>query len=252
MKILLSPAKLMSMEAKGRWNKSTSPQFLSQSEILMDKLKTMSAEELRKLMSISTNLAELNVERNLKWSPKPLPEQTNKAIFSFTGEVYKGLEAETLSEYAQDYLNNNLIILSGLYGVLRPCDEIQFYRLEMGSKLKIENTKNLYEFWKDTLTPYLNSLLQENEILLNLSSAEYSKVLDFKNLKAKKIEVDFKEFKNGELKNIMVYFKHARGKMAKYCAENNIDNLEDLKSFNEDNYTFDDELSTENKLVFVR
>ncbi|MDX9704589.1 MAG: peroxide stress protein YaaA [Weeksellaceae bacterium] len=252
MKILLSPAKLMSLDSKGKWNKSTSPKFLSQAEVIMEKLQTLKPKDLEKLMSISPALAELNVERNLNWKPKTTTKESSPALFAFTGEVYKGLAAETLSEKAQTYLDENLIILSGLYGILRPSDKIRLYRLEMGTKLPLNSTKNLYEFWKETLTEHTNSLLKKNEVLLNLASVEYSKVLDDKKLKSSKIEVDFLDFKNGELKKVMVYFKYARGLMARYCAENNIKKLDDVKLFNEENYAFDEKLSTETKLVFVR
>lgn len=252
MKILLSPAKLMSLDNEGSWMNKTSPQFLTQTEVLMNQLKEMSSEELQKLMSISKNLADMNVERNLNWQTKPSVKDSKQAALIFDGEVFKGLNAGNLEEKAQDYLNQNLLILSGLYGVLRPSDKVMPYRLEMGTRFAVNGNKNLYGFWKDELTEYVNAQLKEDEILLNLASVEYSKVLDDKKLKSPKLEVDFLDFRDGKLKKIMVYFKHARGAMARYCAQNNVNTLDEVKLFNEDNYAFDEKLSTDEKLVFVR
>lgn len=252
MKILLSPAKLMTLETEGSWNKTTTPKFLSQSETVMENLKTLKSKDLEKLMSISKDLAEMNLERYQNWKTKPSKKNSVQAALAFKGEVYRGLDAETLSENAQNYLNNNLFILSGLYGILKPSDKIMLYRLEMGSKLDVNGSKNLYGFWKETLTDFVNSKLKKNEILLNLASVEYSKVLDDKKLKSPKIDVEFLDFKNGQLKPIMVFFKQARGMMARYCAENEVSTLDEVKLFNENNYSFDEKLSTETKLVFTR
>ena len=252
MKILLSPAKLMSLETKGNWNKSTSPKFLPQSEIVMQKLNSLKSKDLEKLMHISKDLAEMNLERNANWKSKPTPKKSLQAALAFKGEVYRGLDAETLNESAQNYLNQNLLILSGLYGILKPSDKIMLYRLEMGSKLDVNGSKNLYGFWQETLTDFVNSKLKRNEILLNLASTEYSKALKDKELKSSKIDVEFLDFKNGELKPIMVFFKQARGTMARYCAENEVSTLDEVKLFNENNYSFDEKLSTETKLVFTR
>ncbi|MFA5618774.1 MAG: peroxide stress protein YaaA [Weeksellaceae bacterium] len=252
MKILLSPAKLMSMESSGKWVKTGKPKFLDQSEILMYKLKTLKTKDLEKLMSISPSLAEINKIRNEVWHTKPKSKESLQAILAFQGEAYRGLSAEQLDENAQEYLNENLFILSGLYGILSPKDRIMPYRLEMGSKFAVENHKNLYEFWKEDLTRFVNSKLKKNEILLNLASDEYAKAIDDKKLKSPKINVKFLDFKNGQLKPIMAYFKNARGAMTKYCAKNNITDLEGIKHFNEGHYAFDEKLSSEKELVFVR
>lgn len=252
MKILLSPAKMMSLETQGNWHKKTTPQFASQSQVVMNHLKELTSEELQKLMKISQELAELNIERNHNWQVKTSAKNGLQAALAFKGEVYRGLSAETMDEAAQTYLNQNLFILSGLYGILRPSDQIMLYRLEMGSRLAVESHKNLYGFWKENLTDYVNSQLKKEEVLLNLASVEYAKVLDDKKLKSPKIEVDFMDFKNGALKKIMVYFKQARGTMARYCAENNVQTLEEVKLFNEEGYAFDDKLSSDHHLVFVR
>lgn len=242
----------MSLETSSKWNKSTTPKFLSEAEQVMEKLQTLQVADLQKLMGISKDLAEMNVERNQVWKTKPTAKNSIQAALAFKGEVYRGLDAETIGEEAQDYLNQNLFILSGLYGILRPSDKVMLYRLEMGSKLDVQGSKNLYGFWKESLTEFVNSKLKKNEILLNLASTEYSKVLDDKKLKSPKIDVEFLDFKNGELKPIMVFFKQARGLMARYCAENNVQSIEEVKLFKENNYSYDEKLSTDTKLVFIR
>lgn len=252
MKILLSPAKLMSMETDGEWNKSTSPKFISQAENVMKNLSERTPKEIEKLMSISRDLAEMNSERHAQWKPKPTKKKSLQAALAFKGEVYRGLDAETLYENAQDYLNQNLFILSGLYGILRPSDRVMPYRLEMGSKLDVNGSKNLYGFWRETLTDFVNSKMKKKEPLLNLASNEYAKALDFKKLKMPKIDVEFYDYKDGELKQIMVYFKQARGAMARFCAENNLSEIDEVKNFNYNDYVFDAKLSTDNKLVFMR
>lgn len=252
MKILLSPAKLMSLESEGKWNVSSSPQFTDRSEMIMNKLRLLKVTDLEKLMSISKDLAEMNYERNQKWKNKPSGKESIHAVLAFQGEAFRGLRPESLDEKAQNYLNENLFILSGLYGLLRPKDRIMRYRLEMGSKFSVNGSKNLYDFWQLELTEYVNSKLKKNEILLNLASTEYSKAIDDKKLKTPKIDVKFLDFKNGQLKPIMAYFKNARGKMSRYCAQNNITTLDEVKLFHEDNYAFDEKLSSERELVFVR
>lgn len=242
----------MSLETESSWNKSTTPKFLSHSEQVIDELKKLSPKDIAKLMSISSDLSEMNVERYAQWKSKPTKTKSVQAALAFKGEVYRGLDAESLDENAQDYLNQNLLILSGLYGILKPSDRVMLYRLEMGSKLDVKGSKNLYGFWKETLTDFVNSKMKRNEPLLNLASNEYAKVLDAKNLKGKKIDVEFYDYKNGELKQIMVFFKQARGAMAKYCAENNVTTIDEVKNFNVNNYGFDPKSSTDEKLVFIR
>src|SRR5690606_26390064 len=160
-----------------------------------------------KLMGISKELAEMNAERYLNWKPKPTKKKSLQAVLAYKGEVYRGLDAESLSEEAQDYLNQNLFILSGLYGILRPSDRVMLYRLEMGSQLNVRENKNLYGFWKGTLTDFVNSKTKSKEILLNLASNEYAKALDDKKLKAQKIEVEFLDYKKDKHILIMFYFK---------------------------------------------
>lgn len=251
MKILLSPAKMMSLETKANW-KATTPQFLEHSQEIMNVMKKLSAKDLEQLMKISPAIAEMNIERNQNWTTKPTAKNAVSAALAFKGEVYRALDAETLSEEAQHYLNQNVFLLSGLYGMLRPTDKVMLYRLEMGSKLDVNGSKNLYGFWKNILTPFFNSKLKNDEFILNLASNEYAKVLDKKALKVPIYEVEFQDYKDGKLKKIMMYFKHARGAMARYCAENNVHTLDEVKAFNRDGYIYDENLSKDNILVFTR
>ena len=251
MKILLSPAKMMNLETDAKW-KATTPQFLEQSQEIMNVMKEMSATDLEKLMKISKDIADMNVERNQVWNVKPTAKKAIPAALAFKGEVYRGLDASTMDDDAISYFTKNAFLLSGLYGILRPSDKVMLYRLEMGSKLDVNGSKNLYGFWKETLTPFVNSKLKKGEFILNLASNEYAKVLDRKSLKVPVYDVEFQDYKNGELKKIMMYFKHARGAMARYCAENNVTTLDEVKAYDVDGYRFDENLSTNETLIFTR
>ena len=251
MKILLSPAKMMNLETDAKW-KATTPQFLEQSQEIMNVMKEMSATDLEKLMKISKDIADMNVERNQAWNVKPTAKKAIPAALAFKGEVYRGLDASTMDDDAISYFTKNAFLLSGLYGILRPSDKVMLYRLEMGSKLDVNGSKNLYGFWKDTLTPFVNSKLKKGEFILNLASNEYAKVLDRKSLKVPVYDVEFQDYKNGELKKIMMYFKHARGAMARYCAENNVTTLDEVKAYDVEGYRFDENLSTKETLIFTR
>jgi len=252
MKIVLSPAKSLDYTTPVPTDKYTIPYFLEEAKMLDEVLKAKSPKELAKLMHISDKLAELNWKRFQQWSLPFTPENSRQAIFAFNGAVYDGLDAYSLSLNQIEDLQKKLRILSGMYGILRPLDLMQPYRLEMGTKLKFANYKNLYEFWKDKVTSKINEELTENETFVNLASNEYFKVIDKKKLKTKIITPIFKDFKNGELKIIAIYAKKARGMMVRYIIENKIDNAEDLKGFNMANYAFDSKLSTETELVFTR
>lgn len=251
MKILLSPAKMMNLETDAKW-KATTPQFLEKSQEIMNVMKEMSATDLEKLMKISKDIADMNVERNQVWNVKPTAKKAIPAALAFKGEVYRGLDASTMDDDAISYFTKNAFLLSGLYGILRPSDKVMLYRLEMGSKLDVNGSKNLYGFWKETLTPFVNSKLKKGEFILNLASNEYAKVLDRKSLKVPVYDVEFQDYKNGELKKIMMYFKHARGAMARYCAENNVTTLDEVKAYDVDGYRFDENLSTNETLIFTR
>lgn len=253
MKILLSPAKSLNFKDDLPTSKYTIPQFLDKTEKLHKILKKASKQDLQDLMSISNKLAELNHERFQNFEPNHQPENARPAIFTFDGDVYDGLSAYELSLEDVDKLQNRLRILSGLYGILKPLDLMQAYRLEMGTKLKIGKANNLYEFWKKTLTETLNSELNDDELVVNLASQEYSKSIDKNAFKGQWIEPVFKDFKNGKLKIISFYAKKARGLMTKHLSKIGEPTYEDILKFNEDNYAFSKtETKDENKPIFVR
>lgn len=252
MKIIISPAKSLDFESKVATSLHTQPRFLDQSEKLNKKLKTLSKNKLSDLMKISDDLASLNYERNQTWETPFTPRNAKQAIYAFTGAVFQGIDVNSLSEEKLPLLQENLRILSGLYGVLKPLDLIQPYRLEMGTRLKVGSTENLYKFWDDRVATSLNEELEEGELLVNLASTEYFKVLPKKVLKVPMITPVFKDFKNGQYKIVMTYAKKARGLMVRYILDNNVKTIEELKGFNIDKYRFSEELSTENELVFTR
>ena len=253
MKFITSPAKLMNVENSTEFLKSTTPKFIKYSEFIQSFLKEKSPKFLAELMEISPKLADENWERNQKWTSKPTAKNSAPAMFAFTGEVYRGLDAPTLDKNAVDYLQKNYRILSGLYGLLKPSDKIMLYRLEMGRPFQFDSYKNIYEFWADKVTEQLNSELKKGELLINLASTEYFKVINKKFLKAKVIDFEFKQIQpDGKLKTIVVYTKHSRGLVLRFCAENQVQTLDELKAFNYENYLFDEKLSTETNLVFTR
>ncbi|MDR6404249.1 cytoplasmic iron level regulating protein YaaA (DUF328/UPF0246 family) [Chryseobacterium geocarposphaerae] len=232
--------------------RSTTPKFIEEAAFIHSYLKQKSPKYLSDLMEISPKLADENWERNQKWKAKPTVKESASAMFAFTGEVYRGLDAKTLDKNAVDYLQKNYRMLSGLYGLLKPSDKIMLYRLEMGRPFEFDEYRNLYEFWRDKITEQLNSELKKNEIILNLASTEYFKVIDRKKINNKIIDFDFYELKDGKLKTIVVYTKHARGMVVRFCAETNAKTLNDVKAFNYEGYLIDEEKSTDTKLVFTR
>lgn len=242
----------MSVEDHPAVPRLSKPKFIDEAKHIQKHLKEKSPDYLQKLMEISKKLADENWERNQKWTSKPKAKESAPAIYAFKGEVYRGLDAETLDEKAVSYLQENFRMLSGLYGMLKPSDKIMLYRLEMGRNFEFEDNSNLYQFWKDKVTENFNKELKKNELILNLASAEYFKVLDEKKLKGKVIGFNFYELKSGQPKTITVYTKHARGLMIRFCAENNCKNLEDVKGFDFENYSFQEDMSSENKIVFTR
>ncbi|MCZ2083441.1 MAG: peroxide stress protein YaaA [Flavobacteriales bacterium] len=252
MKIISSPAKLMNIENSSEFLKPTQPHFIEEADLIQTTLKKKSPKYLSELMEISTKLADENWERNQKWTAKPTSKESTPALMAFSGEVYRGLDVKSLDENAIKYLQKNFRMLSGLYGLLKPSDRVMLYRLEMGRKFKFEGHKNLYEFWTDKVTEQLNSELKSKDIVLNLASKEYFKVIDRKKVKAPIIDFDFYDYKEGKLKTIVVYTKHARGLVARYCAQNEVKTLDEVKGFNLENYRIDEKLSTETKLVFTR
>jgi hypothetical protein len=252
MKIIISPAKSLDFETKAVTSLHTQPRFLEQSEKLNKKLKTLSKNKLSDLMKISDDLASLNYERNQTWETPFTLENSKQAIYAFTGEVFRGIDVNSLENEKLPLLQERLRIISGLYGLLKPLDLIQPYRLEMGTRLKVGSTENLYKFWDDTVAKSLNEELEEGELLVNLASSEYFKAIPKKILKVPMVTPAFKDFKNGEYKTIMTFAKKARGLMVRYIIDNNIKTIEELKGFDINRYRFSEKLSSENDLVFTR
>ncbi|RBW60396.1 peroxide stress protein YaaA [Tenacibaculum sp. E3R01] len=252
MKIIISPAKSLDFETKAITSLYSEPRFLDKSEKLNKKLRTLSKKKISELMKISDDLAMLNYERNQEWELPFTLENAKQAIYAFTGEVFRGVDVVTLPEIKVPILQDKLRILSGLYGLLKPLDLIQPYRLEMGTRLKVGRADNLYKFWDDQLANSLNEELDNNELLINLASSEYFKAVPKKVLKVPMITPVFKDFKNGQYKTIMTYAKKARGLMVRYIIENDVETLEELKGFNVDGYGFSEEMSTKTDLVFTR
>lgn len=254
MKLLLSPAKSISLNIPNNSLKYSYPQFGKETATLIKKLKQLSPKKIAELMSVSQDLAELNFERFQNFVlPGEESECLLPAIFAFSGEVYKGFEAESLSEEQLNRAQNQLRILSGLYGILKPLDLIYPYRLEMGTKFpNNKEYKNLYTFWGSKICKTLQKELQESEPIVNLASTEYSKAVEFKKIKNPVVTPLFKEFKNGEYKTIMMYAKHARGAMARYIISENINDIESLKSFSLDGYSFDEISSNDSVFTFLR
>ncbi|MCB0444632.1 MAG: peroxide stress protein YaaA [Gelidibacter sp.] len=252
MKLVLSPAKSLDFESKLPTSKTSEAQFLSESERINKLLKKKSAKSLSKLMHISDALGQLNYERNQDWSLPFTKANARPAIYAFNGDVYRGLDAYTISNDKINQLQDKVRILSGLYGLLKPLDLIQAYRLEMGTKFSVGKNKNLYEFWKKPIAKTLNNELEDNELFLNLASNEYFKAIDTKALKVPVITIDFKEFKNGEYKTIGIFAKLARGLMARYIIDTNAETLDAVKGFNTEGYGFSEQLSNKTTLVFTR
>lgn len=252
MKIIISPAKSLDFESPVPTAEFSENAFLKKSETIQKTLKKKKPKELSELMGISDKLAQLNYIRNQEWSLPFTPENARQAVFAFNGDVYLGLDAYTIAPEKLPVLQEKLRILSGLYGILKPLDLIQPYRLEMGTNLQVGKAKNLYEFWKKTLTDAFNKELSKDELVVNLASKEYADALEFNALKGKVIVPEFKDYKDGQLKMISFFAKKARGLMTRYIIDNNCETIEDLKGFNAENYRFDENLSKGNKLVFTR
>lgn len=252
MKLVLSPAKSLNFESKLPTVITTESYFLAESERLNKLLKKKSARSLSKLMSISNNLGQLNYERNQDWSLPFTNDNARQAIYAFSGDVYRGLDAYNISEEKIKTLQDTVRIISGLYGLLKPLDLMQPYRLEMGTRFPVGKNKNLYEFWRKKITQSLNDELDDNELFLNLASNEYFKAIDAKALKVPVITAIFKDFKNGEYKTIAIYAKLARGYMTRYIIDTKAKTIEDIKGFNYEGYGFSEPMSTNTELVFTR
>ncbi|MDG1848979.1 MAG: peroxide stress protein YaaA [Flavobacteriales bacterium] len=250
MHLLISPAKTLDMNFDSPMSKVTNSPFNEESNLLINELKKLSATEIQNLMSVSSKIAELNAERFANWS-LPFNEANSKAaVFAFKGDVYTGLEAESLSNTDLEFAQNHLSILSGLYGLLRPMDLMQAYRLEMGTKFANKSGKNLYEFWGNKITDEINK--REKDYIINLASNEYFKAVNKKALNAEIINPVFKDEKNGTLKIISFYAKKARGMMTRFIIQNRIKNVEEIKNFNLGGYAFSENLSNTKEWIFTR
>ena len=254
MKILISPAKSMDFKKALPIERGTLPNFIDEASQINSVLKKKSPKALQKLMSISEKLAELNWERNQNFSNSEIDKHKKRAsIYAFNGDVYKGFDVYTLPEEKIDQMQSQLRILSGLYGLLKPLDQIQPYRLEMGTNISIGSNNNLYDFWKKKVTKQLNTEVEEGELIVNLASKEYFNVIDSDLLISPVVSPEFKDFKNGRLKFISFYAKNARGMMARHLINKNASNLEEILSFSQDGYQYSDkDSSNEMRPVFIR
>ena len=252
MKLVISPAKSLDFETPVPTAEFTQGIFLNEAEKLSAVLKKKSPKKLSELMHISPKLGELNWQRNQDWELPFSLENARQAVYAFNGDVYTGLDAYTLPQEKLEHLQNKLRILSGQYGVLKPLDLMQPYRLEMGTKLKVGSKENLYKFWDKKVTEALNAEMEKDEVFVNLASNEYFKVINTKLLKAPVITPVFKDYKGEKLKIISFFAKKARGLMVRYIIDNNIETIEGLKGFNLEGYAFDSNLSNEKELIFTR
>lgn len=251
---LISPAKTLDYETALPSSNFTQPRLLDQSEQLIEVCRELSASQLSSLMSVSEKIAQLNVARFQDWQTEFDLANARQAIFAFKGDVYTGLDAYALNESQLDFAQQHLRMLSGLYGLLRPLDLMMPYRLEMGTKLQNPRGSNLYEFWGKRITDLIQQDLQHtnSQILLNLASDEYYKAVKESALDAQIVKPVFLDQKNGKYKVISFYAKKARGLMARFVIEQQIQQVEDLKAFNSEGYYFDGENSNAKELVFKR
>lgn len=251
---LISPAKTLDYESDLPSFEPTQPEFLDEASTLIEVLRKKSRPQLRELMGISENLADLNFSRYNEWALPFTEDNARAALFAFKGDVYTGFELESYKKADLNFAQKHLRILSGLYGVLRPLDLMQPYRLEMGTALKTKGGKTLYDFWGESITENLNESLKKNRSkeVINLASKEYFSSVKANQLEGRLITPQFKDLKNGSYKIISFYAKKARGMMCDYMIRNRIKSPEGLKGFDTDGYSFNDELSTGDDWVFTR
>ena len=251
---LVSPAKKMDFEAECHFDDLAQPQFLKETKNLIKLAKDLSKRDLQNLMKISENLASLNYDRFQRFSTPFNLDNAHPAVLAFRGDTYVGLDADSLSKDELSYSQNHLGILSGLYGLLRPLDLIQAYRLEMGTKLPNTQGENLYDFWDDKIAHACNDIVKthKDKTVISLASNEYIKAVKPKALEGPFITCHFKELKSGEPKVIGLFAKRARGTMARYIIQNKIESPEGLKKFKEDGYVFEKSLSNSENFVFLR
>ena len=254
MLFLLSPAKSLDYETPLGEVPHTQPQFKAQSQALIEVLRTQSPQQIASLMDLSDALSALNVARYAAWSPRSTLRNARPAVLAFNGDVYEGLQARTLPVAALEWAQQHMAILSGLYGVLRPLDLLQPYRLEMGTRLATPQGSNLYQFWGSSIAQHLNQRLRADTspVVVNLASQEYFKAVDRKTLKAPVVECVFEDYKGGAYKVISFHAKRARGLMARYAIEHRITTPEGLKHFDSEGYAHAPEVSVLDRLVFRR
>lgn len=256
MLLLLSPAKTLDYDTPATIEQYTQPQFKAQAAELVSLLSVQTPAEIASLMKISDHLAVLNVARFQAWSTRFTTKNSKQAILTFDGDVYTGLDANSLKEEDLLWGQDHLVILSGLYGMLRPLDLLQAYRLEMGIKLVNGKGKDLYAFWQDLIAPELNKRLQQDKtpVIINLASQEYFKAVDLKQLKARVVECVFEDFnhKSGKFQIITFYAKRARGLMARYVIQNRLQTPQALRAFDVDGYAYHEASSSPDRLVFRR
>lgn len=254
MLIVISPAKTLDYDTPPQTRTFTVPDYVDDSQLLIERARRYSALDIAELMEVSMKLAELNFDRFEQWHSPFTPDNAKQAVLAFKGDVYTGLDAETFSAADFKFAQNHLRILSGLYGLLRPLDLMQPYRLEMGRKVDTARGKNLYEFWGTTITEGLNAQLKklETPYLINLASNEYFKSVKPKALDGEIITPEFKDWKNGQYKMMGVYAKKARGQLSRFVIQNQLTDPEQMKDFDVDGYRFNEELTSGNKWVFTR
>lgn len=254
MLIVISPAKTLDFDSAPATTNHSQGDFLDDSQQLIGELQQLSPEDISKLMKISPKLGELNHQRFMNWSLPFKPDNAKQALLAFRGDVYTGLDADNFDEADFSRAQQQLRILSGLYGLLRPLDLIQPYRLEMGTRFSNQRGSNLYQFWGDKITDALNQQLGDNDqpVLINLASKEYYSAVQEKALNAEIISPVFKDQKNGRHKIISFYAKKARGLMAAYIIKNRLDDVEQIKGFDSDGYYYSPEQSTASDWVFLR
>ena len=251
---LISPAKKLDYESDWHGDAFSQPDFLDQSQILIDRLKSLSAIEIQSLMKLSDKLGELNYSRYRNYSTPFTPANARPAIYAFRGDTYIGLDADSLSSAEMNFAQEHLRILSGLYGLLRPIDLMQAYRLEMGTKLTNPRGEDLYDFWGDSPTIACNKALKyhKDNSVISLASNEYIKAINPKQLDGAFITCHFKELKDGAPKTIGLFAKRARGMMARYMIQNRIENPSELKNFNIHGYEYIKTMSDDSNYVFLR
>jgi hypothetical protein len=254
MLIVISPSKTLNFEKKNTSHSCTQPIFVKEAAVIIKPLRKFSVDQLMKLMDISPKLAQLNQERYFLWRPEFTEETARQAIYAFRGDVYTGLDADTLLPAEINLAQEQLRILSGLYGVIRPLDLIRPYRLEMGTTLSVGKNNNLYEFWQKKITTRIREDLDKSNsnLLINLASVEYFKAIDQKRLKAEIVTPEFRERKEGTYRMVSFFAKKARGMMTRFILQQEIQQQEHLQAFNCEGYCYNNRLSEKGRPVFTR